>query len=461
MVSFLAVQKFSSLTAEEKVIVGLSKIEPLPQQTVPSTLFLLARIGRQDDGSPLNSKSLAQNFERGLKNAGCKYSGEVIVNTMSPTAFRSINKIVTGASEEPWKVTLQNGISLLHMEIEDALFLVIRMPEDRVSKTQLNWIDISTMASDGFSGKYSALDNNESSIKKLILGSNDSKDAKIKKLNVLSSNPQTYFIPWNLSSQISKVKIKSQITDKAGKATTLEEEYSLDNLNSDLYFSLTVKNFEGDKNKLFKYIQTPEYFEDVIQIGADLSEYAIQMASMGVIGGGGKSVIDEKNNWVPLLSQTSKGNVQKAWILFPLNKDQAAKELKKFDKNKNTPFDAYAAFKNSPYKKVTAKEDAVFKPNDEPRWYELPKGFGNHLTRPISLGGNLKVFIDNFTDFEFLAILERVDGKDDTTNENTVDHQLVRDERKEFAKLYSMSEDIKTAITKKLNRDVKKSPQDK
>lgn len=447
----LMLQGFYPVTAQETKD-GKEQAKDDKQNTAQkpqSTLFLLARIGRQDDGSPLNAKGLAQNFEKGLKNSGCKYSGEVIVKPISPTVVRNINKIVAGASEEPWKVTLKNGISLLHMEIEDSLYLVIRLPEDKESKTQLEWIDISTTGSDDTSGKYAVVENKEN---------------KMKKLNLLGTKPQTYSIPWSLNSQITKVKTNLQIMDSNNKVTSKEEEESLENQNSDLYFSLTVKNFEGDKSKLYKYIQNPKYFEDVIQIGADLSEFVIQMASMGVIGGGGGTIIDENNNWVPLISQNSKGNVEKAWILFPLTKDQAKKEFEKFDKNKNTPFDAFMVFKNSPYKKVEAKEEATFNLTDEPKWYELPKGFGNQLTRAISLGSNLKSFYENQKDFDILVIREREEGKEDGSSEKSTDKQdkqLVRDDKKEFAKIFSPSEDIKLAVKKKLNQEVKKTADDK
>ena len=430
----LFVQDVSVAVAQDKANVADNdkEVKNTDQKATKKTLFLLARVGRQDDGTQLNPETLEQNFTKGLDKSGCKYAGKVLVKAISPSVFRSITKIVAGAIEEPWKATLPNGVTLLHAEIEDSLFLAIRMPKD--IKSQLEWIEIEATGAEEKSGKY---------------GSGEG----MKPLSLLGTSTTTYSIPWVLNAQITKVKMKILELDAQNKASSSEKEFPLEGLNSDLYYSLTVKDFEGDKQKLFNYVQDPINFEDVIQIGADLSEYVVQMASMGVIGGDSTGIgFDEKNRWLPVVSQNSKGNVERAWVLFPLNKDQAEAELKKFDK-KDTPFNSYKKFAAMP-NKVPANSDVKidFK---TPQWYELPKGFQGQLTRPIDIG-DLREFYDNQKDIQMLVIRERQLIKDDKENIKNVgkendDKQLVRDEKKEFAKIIQMTEKMRSAVKAKLD----------
>jgi hypothetical protein len=430
----LFVQDVSVAVAQDKANVAPDDkdIKNTDQKATKKTLFLLARVGRKDNGNQLSPNGLEQNFTMGLDKTKCKYAGKVLVKAISPSVFRNINKIVAGATDEPWKATLPNGVTLLHAEIEDSLFLAIRMPKE--IKSQLEWIEIEATGAEEKSGKY---------------GSGEG----MKPLSLLGTSPTTYSIPWALNAQITKVKMKILELDGQNKASSSEKEFPLEGLNSDLYYSLTVKDFEGDKQKLFDFVQDPINFEDVIQIGADMSEYVVQMASMGVLGGGTGPGFDDKNNWMPMVSQNSKGNVERAWVLFPLTKDQAEAELKKFDK-KDTPFDAYKKFAAMP-NKVTANMDAKFKVGSPAQWYELPKGVGFQLTRPIDLG-DLKDFFDNQKDFEMLVVRERQLSKDDK-EKNKMDgkenegKQLVRDEKDEFANIIQMTEKLRSAVKAKLD----------
>jgi hypothetical protein len=64
-------------------------------------------------------------------------------------------------------------------------------------------------------------------------------------------------------------------------------------------------------------------------------------------------------------------------------------------------------------------------------------------------------------DFDILVIREREEGKGKNVNEKSTDKQLVRDDKKEFAKIFSPSEDIKVAVKKKLIQAGNKSADEK
>ena len=431
------VQDVSVAVAQDKAnVAGDDKdVKNTDQKATKKTLFLLARVGRTDKGVQLSPKGLEQNFTMGLDKTGCKYAGKVLVKAISPSVFRNINKIVAGATEEPWKATLPNGVTLLHAEIEDSLFLAIRMPKE--IKSQLEWIEIEATGAEEKSGKY---------------GSGEG----MKPLSLLGTSPTTYSIPWVLNAQITKVKMKILELDAQNKASSSEKEFPLEGLNSDLYYSLTVKDFEGDKQKLFNFVQDEKNFVDVIKIGEDLSEYVVQMASMGVLSSGTETIFNEKNEWMATVLQNAQQNVERAWILFPLDKEQAKMELLKFDKN-DTPFDAYKKFEKMP-NKVPANMNMVAivtlnKP--EPKWYELPKVGQGQLTRAINLT-DLKEFYESKKDFEILVIRERQLSEEDKKN-NKVNgkendgKQLVRGEKEEFAQIIQMTEKMRSAVKAKLD----------
>jgi len=417
--------------------VNEEKSDVIPQKT---NLFLLARVGRQDNGVQLNAEGLKENFLRGLNNSQPQkdsYS-KIDVKPISPSVFRNINKIVAGNVEEPWRADLPNGVSMLHAEIEDTLYLIIRMPKDK--KLQLEWVDITTVGS----------------VEAVKYGAGGSKS-----LSLLSTSPETYSIPWELNSQIKEVNMKVLELDGKSEVKSLQQKYPLGSLNSDLYYSITIKDFTGDKKKLFDYVQNPKNYEDVIQIGADLSDYIVQIASMGIIGGGEGVGIDENNNWTPRVSQNAKGNVARAWVLFPLTKQQAEEEIKKFSKIM-TPNAAYKEFAKMPNKVFAPvkKEGAPignekgkendFVPGGPAKWYELPKGNSGHLERSINLG-DLQDFLDKNKEFEMVVIRERNYPNEKKNNAiNPDESDLVRDENGEFAKISQMTAKMRESAEKRI-----------
>ena len=192
--------------------------------------------------------------------------------------------------------------------------------------------------------------------------------------------------------------------DKTGatkKQGIFEEE--LVKKNPDQYFSLSVRDFEGDKDLLFKYLQDKKNFVDTIKIGADLSEYVVQMASMGIIRDGKDTPpLDDQNQW---LVSISKGEADKAWILFPLTKAQAVQEKTRFD-NLETPQDAYAEFDKRANKiSLDSKAGNTVDAKSKPMWFELSAS-KDRFKRSIQLV-NLQELLDTKSDLEALVVTVR------------------------------------------------------
>lgn len=354
-----------------------------------TNLFLLVRVGQDSNGKALGKKLLEQNFTSGMKDTKCKSSGDVVVKPISPSVYQDINKIVAGKTEEPWKVGLSNGIQMSLAEIDGKVFLSIKMPEIRdaaFQNLQMDWIDITPADATGrakLGGKYGG----------------DSK----KPLQLIASNPDQYIIPWEYNAQIARVRAQMLEMDKDGNTKPREIfEEELVKKNPDQYFSLSVKDFEGEKETLFKYLQDKKNFVDTIKIGADLSEYVVQMASMGIIRDGKDTILNDQNQW---LVSISKGDADKAWILFPLNKSQAGEAKAKFD-ILETPQDAFAEFEKQPNKvPLDAKAIPSVDGKTKPMWFELGAN-KDRFERSIQLG-NLQELLDTKSDLEALVITVR------------------------------------------------------
>jgi len=360
--------------AEEK---KEEKKEEAPKKT---NLFLVARVGMDDKGKSLSKETLLENFVNGMKISGCKCSGEPIVKPISPSVFRDLNRIVSGVSGEPWKAVLKNKVELSQAQLNDTTLLLITMPKG----LQVEEMEIETTGGSALGGKYSPT----------------VKDGK--RMALLTTNPVTYSIPWELNAQISKIKMKT-LSD--GDGDTKLEEFDATAVKADKFFSVTVRDFEGDKGNLIKTLKDPAKFEDVITIGADLSEYSVQMATLGLSSGDIGSELDDKNNLVLTIPQNSKRTTSKVWVKFPLSESEALQECLKINASE-TVGQAYKMIK-SIEGKVEAKDTAEVSPEKAAQWFELsPSEDKSQFSRTLALK-DLDGLLKKYPQFFLVVVRER------------------------------------------------------
>jgi hypothetical protein len=224
-----------------------------------------------------------------------------------------------------------------------------------------------------------------------------------KRMSLLTTNPVTYSIPWELNAQITKIKLKTLSDSDSNNAKT--EEFDATAIKADKFFSVTVRDFEGDKSKLIKTLKDPEKFEDVITIGADLSEYSVQMATLGLSTGDIGTELDDKNNLVLTIPQNSKRTTSKVWVKFPLNEAEAVQECVKINASE-TVGQAYKMIK-AIEGKIEAKDMAEVTAEKGAQWFELPMAEDkSQFSRTLALK-DLDGLMKKYSQFYLVVVRER------------------------------------------------------
>lgn len=373
-------KKESPANQQEEKKSDSPKKEESKEEPKKSNLFLVARVGMDDKGKSLSKETLFENFVNGMKISGCKCSGEPIVKPIAPSVFRDLNRIVSGVNGEPWKVVLKNKVELSQAQLNDSTLLLITMPKD----LQIEEMEVDTTGGSALKGTYSPT----------------VKDGK--RMSLLTTNPVTYSIPWELNAQITKIKLKT-LSDSDSNTKT--EEFDATAIKADKFFSVTVRDFEGDKSKLIKTLKDPEKFEDVITIGADLSEYSVQMATLGLSSGDIGTELDDKNNLVLTIPQNSKRTTSKVWVKFPLTEAEAVQECVKINASE-TVGQAYKMIK-AIEGKIEAKDMAEVTAEKGAQWFELPMTEDkSQFSRTLALK-DLDGLMKKYSQFYLVVVRER------------------------------------------------------
>ncbi len=153
-------------------------------------------------------------------------------------------------------------------------------------------------------------------------------------------------------------------------------------------YAITLPNFQGDRQKLFETVKekprgeknlVANPFSDV-ELGQDLT---FTLATMGGRLPGWKKAFG-RNKYTPEVSALDDRNVKRVWMLFPLNKDSLAEEVKKYRDLEGKEL-AEAIRKANP-SRAALEPDIEVGPTSKPRWIELVEtGAGGVFSRPITL----------------------------------------------------------------------------
>jgi hypothetical protein len=363
-----------------------NKKEPAPQnKPVPpsspddiktaKTLFLVVRVGQLADGTTLTGKELERIFTNSLKETGFKHE-KIGVRSLSPSVFNDLNRIMNDGSSNVWRTELDKGVVITQGMVDDRNLLLIRLPKPTM---QVKSVDISTEPA-SVGGLFT----------------NESKDEKRRVVRIASD---AYAIPWELNTVINNMKIN--LLDEGKPLPEIKKD--LKGLANTQYYAVSIKNFDGNLNELYKYVQDESKQGNPIKIAEGIQEYTVQLAAMGQESDDNPGRINDRNIWESRLPRLSKGKPSRVWTLFPLTKEQAEAELKKYEEK--DPEEIVKEIEKSG-KLMTADKMAAVGPATEPQWLEMtPDNLGD-FKRDIQLEG-LDQLIEKYKDgFHRLKVYE-------------------------------------------------------
>lgn len=137
----------------------------------------------------------------------------------------------------------------------------------------------------------------------------------------------------------------------------------------DKFFVVTMRNFRGDRRRLFEVMADPKQVAnplDNVQLGNDLLfAFASLNSSAADPGDDG---LDSENNLTMTVETIPRRNPARVWVLFPLDEKGMREARDKYRKLASTdlPKEIRAAAT------VGAGQPASVAAGDAPKWYELP-----------------------------------------------------------------------------------------
>ena len=339
------------------------------------TLFLVVRVGQLADGTTLTGKELERIFTNSLKETGFKHE-KIGVRSLSPSVFNDLNRIMNDGSSNVWRTELDKGVVVTQGMVDDRNLLLIRLPKPTM---QVKSLDISTEPPT-VGGQFT----------------NDSKEEKRRVVRIASD---AYAIPWELNTVINDIKIN--LMDEGKPLPEIKKD--LKGLANTQYYSVSIKNFDGNLNELYKYVQDENKQGNPIKIAEGIQEYTVQLAAMGQESDENIGGINDRNIWESRLPRLSRGKPSRVWSLFTLTKEQADAELKKYEGK--DPEEIVKEIEKSG-KLMTAEKLATVGPATEPQWLEMtPDNLGD-FKRDIQLEG-LDQLIEKYKDgFHRLKVYE-------------------------------------------------------
>ncbi len=143
---------------------------------------------------------------------------------------------------------------------------------------------------------------------------------------------------------------------------------------SDKFFVVTVRNFSGNKEELFKVIQDPDKVAnplDNVQVGSD---FLFAFAGLNSSAGKARGGIREDNTLELYAEKIEKRSVKRVWALFPLDEKGLADQKDKLGKLSGGQLSAEVR-KANPVRVtdegLAGKAFPQVAPADPAKWYEL------------------------------------------------------------------------------------------
>jgi hypothetical protein len=196
--------------------------------------------------------------------------------------------------------------------------------------------------------------------------------------------PGSYILKIDLTDPPTRYDIQAQGI-VGGKVETIAGDWP----KSDQFLVIILRNFHGDRKRLFEAVKAKEPSEPGIRVPNPLDDvrldrdFLLTFASVGV-----KLQIAppefEPGRYMPTMPLVPKREPIRTWILFPLTREEAESELAKL---RDLDSGQIAQVIRSATPSLASQEaELEIKPGMRPRWIELPKtADGQRFRRELTI----------------------------------------------------------------------------
>jgi len=304
------------------------KEDPPKVEEAGNILFLMLR-----DRTSRDDGEIRELLEKGLKKSGCKADSKLEIRTISPSVFEELSRL-TGKGN-----------------------VVIPSPADDKG------LEIQQLASPANTWEF-RLPSRDQSLKKLTLTYKDNKKVEYTstatepQLKLTMTVPGRYAVLMQLEG--TPVSYSAEISD-------LKETLKIDRPwpQGDRYLTITLRNFVGKQEELFKALRdneaNPLYIES-------LKNFTLAFGTLDSDFRETPPATDGNNYVARSKAIQGRGNDQKVWIYFPLTKAEAIKAQEEFNEKGITGLPKAIREDKT---RVGPTDETEVDASSKPRWFEM------------------------------------------------------------------------------------------
>ncbi|MBX9628748.1 MAG: hypothetical protein K2X82_33450 [Gemmataceae bacterium] len=302
----------------------------LPAQPQETTVYLVLRTGPDE-----TEKGILATLRQGLDKSGATIAGEPTIKAVSPAFFEEFQAVVDRAG--PPAAAADEGVSIRLLPTREAIYEIKLQPTQVLKKLRV------TYQKGGQKDYAPAAPGTDKAALVLTVPGR------------YAFTPEPDDVPLSYDGDVAEL----------GKpAATVKGDWP----KGDKFFVVTMRNFRGNRQRLFDVIADPKMVAnplDNVQLGNDLLfAFASLNSSAADPGDDG---LDSENNLSMTVESIARRNPRRVWVLFPLDEAGMREARDKYRKLSSTELpEAIRA------DAVKAAEAAAVGPGTGPRWYELP-----------------------------------------------------------------------------------------
>jgi len=338
-----------------------------------TTLFMMVRTGPH-----LTEDKLERTLSRGLNKAGCDIDGKPIIRSISPAVFEEIESLTNKTAGKVADAPVLEGFGVRRLPLRDQYWeFHLRSPSQVLKR-----LKISYRAPDGkdVDKEYQPADPKESGPLTLIV-------------------PGTYAL--RLEPAHEPLGYEAEVVELGEKPEVIKNKWPA----SDRFYVITMRNFKGDRDVLFRTLKDPREVPnplDSIRMGSDLVFVFANLEATGASVGD----LFAGNNLILSGSAPLNRSAARCWMLFPLTETAARDQLVEFRKIKDEEKLVQEIRKNA----VRANENLEVGPDTKPQWVEVTELMPGRFRREIPLR-DFKGLLEKYPSVYSLLVWEFDDGR--------------------------------------------------
>lgn len=331
-------------------LIALAAVVPLLAQDgiTPKTLYLVLRTGPNETETEIQSK-----LRRGIDHVGAIIDGDPRIRPVSGAFVEELEALAdragaVAAGEE------KDGISLRYLPSRDSAYEIKIPPTQVLRKLKVTY--------------------QKAGEKEYVPASPGEKGPLFLSVSGrYAFTPEPGDIP---------LKYEGEVSEFGKPDSNFQREWP----KSDKFFVVTMKNFRGNKDALFRAIQDKDVVPNPFKLYDEKADLMFAFASLNsTVGRPGRSAINERNELLLSVETLPNESPKRAWVYLPLDEESAQKALEEYRK-----FNTLELPQEIRKSAVRFPFQAALGVQDTPKWHEVPMKFPPRPTefeRVVKLNG--------------------------------------------------------------------------